>query len=875
MFRLLAFLTAWFFLAGTAAAHADPVSAIVTAVAGFLASGTALANFVVGLVLSVGTSLLQKALAPKPKPAGVKSEIQVGGDNPLSFILGHYASPGQLEYVNTWGRAGKTKNAYLTMVVSISDLPVGALTGLWVDDKKVTLPAMTGIAPYDQGWPVAEFKTKNDNNHFWIRFYDGTQTEADSFLLSTFGGDPDRPYTSDMIFRGVAYAIVTAQFDTKMFSGIPRLLFETDGIKLYDVREDSSAGGSGLQRWDDPSTWAVSDNPIVHAYNICRGIYYGGEWVWGGQSTEAFQLPAANWMAAMNACDLDIALAAGGTEKQFRAGREIGVDEQPLDVIEEYMAGCSGRFAEVGGIYKVLVGAPGAAVYSFTDDQIVVSKGQSFDPFPGLESTYNGAQASYPEPSEKWGMKDAPAYFRTDLEALDDGRRLVDGLKFPTVPYATQVQRLLKAAVEDARRFRQHQFYLPPEAWLLEPNDVVSWTSTRNGYVEKKFLVTSITGGSNFLQLVNLKEIDPADYDWTAGTDEQPVDFAPIGPIDAPSAVMTGWNAAPIVVTDAAGNNRRPGIQVTFDGDLDDVQFVRVQVRKAGDTALQFDGTVPYGDLGADGTTKSVQISFASILPATAYEVRGILIPYSGNDALWSNESLVAGEIVEGAWLGVTTDDIRFGRLDLYDGIIDLPALADQVKDLQQNFAVNIRALSEQIAQVALGDADGQFGAYRQAQAIYTKVLSQTGGLSAQVEQAILAATGPDSALATAITALNGSSSPGDVGDATFQISTEYTPATGWDSKIGMQVRAAAGGVFTDAGFFIEAKADGTSRILLTADQIVMVNPGQEDQPFAYIDGVLTMQATRVGTITAGRMQNAAGTFVIDLDGGFLEIYSG
>jgi hypothetical protein len=694
MLQFLTFLTAWFLLAGTADAHAGPLVAPLFVAIGFGAStALAVANFVVGLALSVGASLLEKAFAPKQKPAGVKSQMQVGGDNPLSIILGHYATPGQLEYVNTWGTAGKPKNAYLTMVISLDDLPVGSLTGMWVDDLKVTIPTMTGTPPKAAGWPIAEFQ-KSGKNYLDIKFYDGTQTEADSFLTDTFGSDPDRPYKSDMIFEGVPYVIVTARLNQKLFSGIPQFLFETDGIKLYDIREDTSAGGDGLQRWDDPSTWAVSDNPIVHAYNILRGVYYGDEWVWGGQSTEAFQLPATNWMAAMNACDLDIDLAAGGTEKQFRAGREITVDEQPLDVIEEYMAGCSGRFAEVGGIYKVLVGAPGAAVYSFTDDQIVITKGQSFDPFPGIEQTFNGAQASYPEPEEKWGMKDAPAYYRSDLEVLDDNRRLVTGLKFPTVPYATQVQRLLKAAVEDARRFRQHQFYLPPEAWLLEPNDVVSYSSDRNGYDEKKFLVTSITGASNFLQLVNLKEIDPTDYDWDADTDEQEYDFSPIGPIDAPTAVMEGWNAAAITIKDADDNDRRPAIQVTFDGDLDDVQYVRVQVRLSGATTLQFDGTVPYGDVGDDASTKSVTISFASILPDTDYEVRGILITYSGNDALWSNETESDGVITEGDWLGVTTDDVQLSALDILDGAItELKIAAEAVSTAK----LKVSAVTESI----------------------------------------------------------------------------------------------------------------------------------------------------------------------------------
>jgi hypothetical protein len=434
-----------------------------------------------------------------------------------------------------------------------------------------------------------------------------------------------------------------------------------------------------------------------------------------------------------------------------------------------------------------------------------------------------------------------------------------------------QVQRLLKTAVEDARRFRQHQFYLPPDAWLLEPNDVLSWSSNRNNYDEKKFLVTSITGGSNFLQLVNLKEIDPSDYDWTAADDEQSYSITPIGPIVPAPQVMEGWNAAPITIVDNNGTSRRPGIQVSFAGDQDDVQSVRVQVRLAGATALQFDGTSPYGVVDDSGDPKSVTISFASILPDTAYEVRGIFVPYSARDTLWSNQE---ADGTEGAWLGVTTDDIRFGRLDLYDGIIDLPALANEVKDLQENFAANIRALSEQIAQVALGDADGQFGAYQDVQASYQKVIAQTGNLSAAVEQAIAAATGPDSALATAITALNASDTAGNVADATFQISSSYTPATGWDSKIGMQVRSGHAGTFTDAGFFMEAKDDGTSRILMDADSIVMVNGAYAAQPFVFTGGVLTLQAANIGTVTAGVLKNVAGTFVIDLDGGFIEIYS-
>ncbi|MGN6146870.1 MAG: phage tail protein, partial [Mesorhizobium sp.] len=408
----------WFTLSWVALAHAGFIAPIISAISSLTIGGLAVGQFLLGAAFNLGLGLLERALgknkAQTAKDPGLQADIQVGGDNPLSFVMGAFATAGQLEYVNTWGQADKTPNAYLTHVISLSDLRLHALTGLWVNDQKVTLPTMTGSAPTAQGWPVADF-AQDGADYLWIKFYDGSQAAADGFLTSTFGGDPDRPWQADQIGRGVAYVIITARRNDKLFSGMPSYLFETDGVLLYDIRKDSSAGGSGAHRWNNPTTWEVSNNPAVHVYNIIRGIRYGDEWVYGGQTIDAYQLPAANWMAAANACDEAINLAGGGTEPRYRSGCQITVDQPPADVIESILRGCSGRVAEVGGAFKMHVGAPGAAVYSFTDEQIIVTEARSFDPFPGLEQTFNGAQASYPEPAEKWAAKDAPAYLRADL----------------------------------------------------------------------------------------------------------------------------------------------------------------------------------------------------------------------------------------------------------------------------------------------------------------------------------------------------------------------------------------------------------------------------------------------------------------------------
>lgn len=48
--------------------------------------------------------------------------------------------------------------------------------------------------------------------------------------------------------------------------------------------------------------------------------------------------------------------------------------------------------------------------------------------------------------------------------------------------------------VEDDRRWRTHWITLPPDAWILTGTCVVNWTSARNGYVNKKFLVVQADG---------------------------------------------------------------------------------------------------------------------------------------------------------------------------------------------------------------------------------------------------------------------------------------------------------------------------------------------------------------------------------------------
>lgn len=371
----------------------------------------------------------------------------------------------------------------------------------------------------DDGYSTGEFYAPG--NRICVRHYDGTQTGADPFMVHVFGEDPDYPWTADHIGTGKSYAVVITRFDDDSRSSYPAYLWELAPLPLYDPRLDTTAGGAGAQRWGDRATYAPSRNPAVIAYNIARGIYLGTEWIFGGRNLAPWRLPFAEWVAAMNACDATVTLEDGSTEPAYRAGAEITVDMEPLGVLEELGRAANMRFAEVGGRLKPLVDLPGAAVLAITDADILISEGQSLRPFVAVSETFNALSATYPEPSEKWATKDAPEYIDEDATA-EDGQWSPDPetgemvwvpmylpttASYPAAPHAAQVSRLMAAQLRDFRRWRTHQLHLPPLAYPLEPLDMISWTSARNGYAARGFLIESVEKTPGMCVALTLREV--------------------------------------------------------------------------------------------------------------------------------------------------------------------------------------------------------------------------------------------------------------------------------------------------------------------------------------------------------------------------------
>jgi hypothetical protein len=765
----------------------------------------------------IGLSLIGKAISGNDNKKRISSsqvQLSAGEDQPRTIGFGWYATGGSLVYANTFGG----DNAYMVQVIALADLPVRELQRVFVDGSPVTL--LTGDAT-ERGAPVSEFR-KGGTDHLWIKFYDGTQTTADSYLTGTVSST-ERPYSSDRVGRGIAYAIVTARAPVRkdgeeqpLFpSGYPKFKFELYGARLYDISKDTTAGGAGSQRWNDPSTWGGDGDflPAVQAYNILRGVRYGGGWLYGLQDVTAPRLPAASWIAAIDACRELIATDGEDDEPQYRSGREIAVSDRMADMLDELMTACQGRLIETGGSYKITVGAPGSSVFSLSDGDIISIEEQSFSPFFGLADTINGVAATWLNPAEGWAKKAAPPLIRTDLEALANGRRLMASVALDSVPYGGQVQRLQKSALLEAQRARRHTFVLGPEAQVLEAGDIVSWTSARNGYVSKLMRVDGVADRANLDVMIDMTEVDPDDYEWDPETDYTPIIDGEIGIVGPPALVMTGWQAVPATIKDDDGEARRPSIKVSFDGGLSDVKTVRIQVRTEGEAEPFFDGEVPYAP------PYSVILN-GQFPPNTRLEVRGILVRESGMESTWSS------------WLLVTTDDIKLGAKDIN---VDIVALAGDVL----NQMGQIRVLIENFKELGTTLEESDRENYQLRETLSREISVRLGNLEASFTEIIEVALDPDgsSAMAIAIQQLRSA-----LGDNSAEINIRWDTAaapTGYSARYVLQA-AVNDGTFRSATLFLDVPSDSgqPTRIGLMAGQTVFFTSG--GTPLALIgeDGV-------------------------------------
>ncbi len=600
-------------------ALADPISGLIAA--GKALFATKIGAIIAQVAISTGLSLLAQRLRKKPKQPGLQNQFKGrGGTEPGSFILGRAAVKGHQTYHNSQGDNSK----WYHEVLELCDLPGATLERLIIDGEYSDIgPVYVDDNAGDVGNIIVSKNKDNDSHRAFIRLYDGTQTAADPMLVSFFAAS-DRRWTTDHKLQGICYAVLSYYFDRKRFPrGVPELSFEMLGIPVYDPRKDTSVGGSGAHRWADPATWEQSENLVVLAYNILRGIAAPGGGTWGGDCDHE-DLPMANWVAAMNACDIDV-----DGRKKYTGGIEARWTDEPRDIIDQLLAGCNGQITELGGVYRVQVDAPATAVVSLTDDDFSVSDPSELMPFPGLEGTFNGGTVTHPDPAQLWNASAPHTVTNTEWETQDGTQRLFD-LQLPTVFNSAQAKQLLNAAVNDGRRFRRHKGTLPPDLFWLDTLSTFAWSSEAEGYSSKLFEISEIAYDLfTFNVTVSVRERDPSDFPIIPGLELPgvPTITTPIIRVDAG---VPGFYIQPVIITVEDGP-QRPAFKLGWDAVAIDgnVAGIAYELRLVGATELAKSGSTANIEAGS-------LILSGDIIPDGLYEARPRALS-AVRDTLWDN----------------------------------------------------------------------------------------------------------------------------------------------------------------------------------------------------------------------------------------------
>lgn len=855
-------------------------AAVFTAVSTWVSGLSALGAFALKTAVGVGLSLAAQALAGKPKTEdktfSLSTSLSGGGALSRSFIMGRAATGGSIVWTNTWGQDGKSPNAWLTQVIALSDMPVRGLAEVWVDGVKVDWnPAGNNDTIY--GYQVSDFNS--DGANMYIKFYDGTQTTYDSALV-TIDSTQNRSWNIDRVGDGIAYVIVRTRATKNQFSGIPNCVFVVDGMRLYDASKDSTNGGDGPQRYSVPATWGGDgdDLPAVQLYNLMRGIYYKGQWIYGFQRMSAQRLDDT-WITAINKCRLPVQ-GASGLEPQYRSGGEIIVSARLSEAMDTLLTACQGEVAESGGIYSLRVGEPEPPLFSITDADIISTDEQRFTPFYGLAESINGIAGTYPEPLENWSEKSAPPIYRPDLEALDGNRRLLANVEFTFVPYAEQVQRLMKSALLSAMRTRRHTLTLPPKFWrYCVPGDTLRWTSERNGYNNKLFIIKGVVDRDSLECVIDVLEWEPSDYSWSSSTEFQPPVIGSLGPIIPSPQPILDWNALPYIIRDQLTAARRPAIRLVWDASSDaliGVRAVEWEVRILGQTDLVSSGS-------SDQPSRGSAIISAGILPNTIYEARGRFIPDDDSrETLWSE------------WISVLTDDVKLGTGDIE---VELGTIGDDAKSVWQALGQQLddvwkrvehlgqsQTLEGAVGEVSRREIKAQVGVNTasivneaEVRANETSALARTSeeirARTALAEASIiserLSRADADSALATRIDSTNAA-----VAGNAASLASETTARVNADSALGTRIDTTNANVGANAAAIQNESTVRAGADSALATQITAVRAEIEG---AFADGAIRFEAVAApGGVNARYSLLVRGSVNGDYleSGFFLEIYT-
>lgn len=348
-----------------------------------------------------------------------------------------------------------------------------------------------------------------------VEKYLGTDTQvANAGLIAIADGK----WTENHRGLGWAYVVVTLDLTHEPFqSGLPQFTFKVRGRKLYDPRHDSTNGGTGAQRYNDPATWQFSNNSaLTCADYLMSDLGYSVDpatdidW-----DSVAYCAAQSDLPTTPQYRDAEGDLVVEDSIPSFAVDGIVSSFADPESTIEALTQTMSG-FAVYGARWSLLCGVWTAPVDTLTDDDLdgeisLIQSGASIDDLS------NGVKGTLVLEGDATPTELVP--YQSAAHRAVDGVDLWTDASYQYTNNRWRAVQMSRIAVEQNRLGTIIQYPAKLSKWELSVGERVSVTNAEYGYVDKTFIIInwrfSIYGPVQFI----LQEDEPESYDEEDETD--------------------------------------------------------------------------------------------------------------------------------------------------------------------------------------------------------------------------------------------------------------------------------------------------------------------------------------------------------------------
>lgn len=343
---------------------------------------------------------------------------------PRRSIYGRAMVSGPMTYVNETGK----DNEYLHFVIPLAAHRCAGIDEIYFNDEQV----------YSNGKLDVKYK-----DHARINIHLGEQTTADSDLIAECSS-----WTSAHVGFGITYLYVRLKHDPEFFTeGLPNIKALVKGKPLYDPRLDSSIGGAGSHRLDNPATWAWSDN-----WALCVLDYTLFESGVGARPAEVDFTSYA--LAASDSDQLIEYNDAGDSEKRYTCNGTITQAMTPASVLDKLLTAGGGMQSYLSGKYQLFSGVyQGPYVLELGENDLAGSV--EIRPFNPRANLCNAVRGTFVDPDNFYQPTDFPPYESDYYRAQDSDEYIDHDVDLPFTQSLYTAQRLAKLYLELNRAAQQ------------------------------------------------------------------------------------------------------------------------------------------------------------------------------------------------------------------------------------------------------------------------------------------------------------------------------------------------------------------------------------------------------------------------------------